>query len=469
MKNLLQISFLIACAAMISLSMPSCANMLPPSGGPRDSLPPRLVSAIPKDSAVNVNVRNIVLSFDEYITLDNWQQNLIVSPLPSIQKPPVVDYKLRNITIKLRDTLLHNTTYSFDFGNAIKDVNEGNIARNQHYVFSTGKTIDYNTYKGTLLEAETGKVDSSMVVILHRNLADSAVSKLRPIYYTRVNGKGEFAFQNLPAGRFAVYAVSNKFSFTYTDSADLFAYRSEPIQIGPDTPIDTLYAFHGYKLAAKPAAITPAKPTGGGRNDKRVLFSTDLQVGEQDLLGNLNLTFNKKLTKFDSTKFVLYDTNYNRINDLHLMLDSTLTKVSITSKWKQGQALLLIIDKEAVADSIGSSLSKTDTIHFNVKRETDYGSIRIRFQNLDSSRNPILQVFLDDKEIESAPVINNEFRRKLYRPGAYQLRILYDTNQNGIWDTGRFFGTKKQPEIVYLIPKKVAIRANWDNEVDISL
>lgn len=469
MKNLLHTVFFIAGVSMIVLSLPSCANMLPPSGGPRDSLPPILVSAIPKDSAVNVNVRNIVLSFNEYITLDNWQQNLIVSPLPSQQKAPIVDYKFRNITIKLRDTLLHNTTYSFDFGNAIKDVNEGNIARNQHYVFSTGKSIDYNTYNGTLLEAETGKVDSNMVIILHRNLADSAVSKLRPVYYTRVNGKGEFGFQNLPAGVFAVYAVSNKFSFNYTDSADLFAYRTAPVLIGPNTSRDTLYAFHAYKLAAKPAATTTAKPAIGVRDDKRVRFSTDLQVGEQDLLGDLNLTFNKKLVRFDSTKFVLSDTNYRKIDDLHLALDSTATKVTITSKWKQGQPLLLIIDKEAVADSIGTSLSKTDTIHFNVKKETDYGSIRIRFHNLDSSRNPVLQVFQDDKEIETTPILNNEFRRKLYRPGAYQLRILYDNNKNGIWDTGHFFGTKKQPEIVYLVPQKVAIRSNWDNEVDISL
>jgi hypothetical protein len=118
-----------------------------------------------------------------------------------------VDYKLRNVTVKLKDTLEPNTTYSFNFGDIIRDVNEGNIARNFTYAFSTGSSIDYNTYSGKVLEAETGKPyrDSSLLVILHRNLADTAVRKLSPRYFARTNGKGEFTFRNLPQGTFAVY------------------------------------------------------------------------------------------------------------------------------------------------------------------------------------------------------------------------------------------------------------------------
>jgi hypothetical protein len=59
--------------------------------------------------------------------------------------------------------------------------------------------------------------------------------------------------------------------------------------------------------------------------------------------------------------------------------------------------------------------------------------------------------------------------RKLYKPGNYDLRILYDTNQNGIWDPGSFGKVKKQPEIVRLISKVFTVRGNWDNEVTIGL
>src|SRR5688500_15629952 len=95
-----------------------CANIIPPSGGPRDSLPPVLISANPKDSTLNFKGNRIVLTFDEYVDIDNAQDNFLFTPL--FETVPVVDVKLKTITVRLRDTLEKNTTYTFNFGNAIK-------------------------------------------------------------------------------------------------------------------------------------------------------------------------------------------------------------------------------------------------------------------------------------------------------------------------------------------------------------
>ena len=129
----------------------------------------------------------------------------------------------------------------------------------------------------------------------------------------------------------------------------------------------------------------------------------------------------------------------------------------------------MLIAKDAIADSIGTLLTKADTIKFITKKEADYGSVRIRFPNIDLSKNPVLQIVQNDKILESVTLLKNDFQRKLFPPGAYELRILYDTNKNGVWDTGNFFGTKRQPEVVFLIPKQLAIKSNWDNEVTINL
>jgi hypothetical protein len=452
------------------ITLSSCANIIPPTGGKRDSLPPRLVVAMPKDSAVNVNTKNILLTFDEYIALENPQSNIIVSPY--IKKLPEYDSKLRNMTIKIKDSLEANTTYSFDFGDAIRDVNEGNIAKKLTYVFSTGSNIDYNTYNGKVVRAEDGKTDSTLVVVLHRNLADSAITKLLPRYYTRINGKGEFTFYNLPKGDFAVYVVKNAYPWKYVDSAATFAFRNTPVTVGDHTPRDTLYAFE----AAKRTALSPiasntstVKLSATNKDDKRLRYSSGLENGQQDLLSDLTLTFNRKLTSFDSTKFILSDTNYNKLNGYSVSFDSGKTKVFLKYKWKEATNLRFLIAKDAVADSLGTTLAKIDTIHFITKRETDYGSIRLRFTNLDLSKNPVLQFVQNNILLESVPLKLMEFQRKLYKPGTYELRILDDTNNNGIWDTGKFFGSKRQPEIVHLIPKQVAIRANWDNEVTITL
>lgn len=63
---------------------------------------------------------------------------------------------------------------------------------------------------------------------------------------------------------------------------------------------------------------------------------------------------------------------------------------------------------------------------------------------------------------------SKELVRKLYKPGEYELRILSDRNQNGVWDSGNY-RTKQQPEIVIQLAKRLAVRPNWDNEVDLSL
>ena len=447
----------------------SCANIIPPSGGLRDSLPPRLVMALPKDSAVNVSTKNITLTFDEYVTLENPLENLIISPV--LKYNYQADYKLRNVTIKLKDTLEPNTTYSFNFGNSIKDVNEGNIAQGLNYVFSTGNKIDFNTYSGKILLAESGKTDSAnLIVVMYKNLSDTAVVKQNPRYYTRLNGKGEFIFRNLPEGEFAVYAIEKGFSKKYDDSTKLFAFRNSPVKISTNTPRDTLYVFQEVKRVEKSSTIAnPIKLAATNKDDKRLKYTMDLENGQQDILTNLTLTFNKKLTSFDSSKFVLYDTSFLKLGDYSFSLDSTKTKVLVKYKWKESVPFRLIIAKDAIADSSGVTLIKADTLRFVTKKEADYGSIRIRFSNLDLSKNPVLQLVQSDKIIESVPLTQPEFLRKLYRPGAYDLRILYDTNKNGVWDTGKFSGTKRQPEVVYLIPKQIAIRANWDNEVSIPL
>src|SRR5665647_3629500 len=86
-----------------------CAQIVAPTGGPRDTLPPVLVSTVPKQPATNFTGNHINLYFDEYVQIQDLQQNSLVSPTP--KKNPYIDYKLKSVTIRLRDTLEPNTTY----------------------------------------------------------------------------------------------------------------------------------------------------------------------------------------------------------------------------------------------------------------------------------------------------------------------------------------------------------------------
>lgn len=444
----------------------SCANIIPPGGGLRDTLPPKLVMAVPKDSAVNVKPKLITLSFDEYVTAVDIPQNLVVNPY--LENAPLVDYKLRNITIKLKDSLRDNTTYSFRFGEAIRDVNEGNIARNLTYTFSTGKTLDSLGYRGKVMLAENGKIDSTLIVVLHRNLSDTAIFKLKPPYYAKLDGKGEFSFSFLPRDSFQVFVVKSAFTKKYDDSTDLFAFLPQPIFTG-NTKKDTLYAYRAKEPSIKNTNTPTVKTNSAAKDDKRIRFTTNLESGRQDLLQPLQLRFAKKITRLDTNGIQVCDTLFKPIQGAAIRLDTSGKTVIVSYPVKENQSFRIILNKEAITDSTGATLVKSDTIKLITKKEEDYGSVRLRFTNLDLKRKPVLLIYQSDKWVGSYPLTGAEWRQALYYPGNFEMRILYDTNGNGIWDPGQYPGNRKLPEIVYLIPKELSIRANWDNEITIQL
>ena len=143
-----------------------CAQIGMPLGGPRDSLPPVLLNSNPPNQTTHFTENKVVLTFDEYVHVEDLQNNLLVAPTPKIN--PVINYKLKTVTIKLRDTLQANTTYSIQLGNSIQDINENNPVHDFTYVFSTGAYIDSLTFSGNVLLAQTGKPDTTLFVFLYK-------------------------------------------------------------------------------------------------------------------------------------------------------------------------------------------------------------------------------------------------------------------------------------------------------------
>lgn len=454
--------FTLVAYIVLGLGGAGCANIIPPTGGPRDTLPPVLLQAVPRDSATNTVSNRITLTFNEYVTIENANENVLISPTPN--SIPIIDYKLRNITVRLRDTLEPNTTYSINFGNAIKDVNEGNIYKDFTYVFSTGPQLDENTLSGRIILAESGKVDSTMLAVLHRNMADSAVAKEKPRYIARLDGKGNFNFQNLPSGRYNLFGVSTSYNKTYDDTTKPFAFYDKTIDLDSNLQNVQLYAY------AKAKAADLKKPAVGAvSKDKQLRFSTSIQGSLFDYLDPLVVTFNRPITFTDSTQIKLEDEQSNPLNNFSISNDSVANQFVVRYPWKANTPYQLVFLKDAFKDSTGLTLSKNDTIKFITKREEDYGSLKIRFNNINLGKNPVLQLIQNEIIVVSEPLTQRDWYKKLLKPGSYQVRILYDANKNGKWDTGDFFTTKRQPEIVSDLNITIDVRSNWDNEKEITL
>ncbi len=454
---------------MISIiSGTGCANIIPPSGGPRDSLPPELVAVTPKDSSLNFSAKKISFSFDEYVEVQNLQENLIVSPVPKVI--PVIESKLRNVTVQIKDTLEPNTTYSINFGNAIRDINEGNVLKDFTYVFATGSTLDDNELSGKVILAETGKTDSTLTVMLHRSGDDSAIIKERPRYIARLDGTGNFTFRHLPSGSFYIFALKDEGgSLRYLSKGQLIAFSATPVVVTEKTEPVTLYAY--IEKADEVKKATPIVPTAREKRtlDKRLRYQTSLDNGQQDILSNFEMQFLTPLKIFDSARVIFADTNYQRITNYSFRADSLMQKLILRHSWKPGEAYNLILGKDFAEDSTGNKLLKSDTLVIRAKKESDYGSLRLRFPTLELGNNPVLQFVQGDKIVSSFRLNTRDFYQKLFPPGEYELRILYDQNGNERWDAGVFFGQHLQPERVQAIDKKVTVKGNWDNDTSITL
>ncbi|MDB5250837.1 MAG: hypothetical protein JWP27_6 [Flaviaesturariibacter sp.] len=456
--------------AVLSLAGSSCANIVPPEGGPRDTVPPRLLKATPPDSAVNVRARTIELQFDEFVDLQDVQKNLLFTPTFAVN--PRVEVKLRTVTVRLPDSLEANTTYTFNFGNAIKDINEGNVLRNFTYTFSTGPALDSLTLTGKVLMAETGRIDTTLTVLLYPSLSDSAVITGRPRYVARLNSAGEFTFRNLPAGTFAVYALGDPSNLRRYQSRtqQAFGFLDSAIVVRRGTAPLTILAYREAAPAA-PITVNTGAVTGRDRpsTDKRLRVTTTLQNGTQDLLTDLQLRFEKPLRRFDSTGIRLSTDSTFTPAPFTVRLDSTRQKINLKTTWKEGTAYHLELDKGFADDSAGRALTKSDTIHFTTRKRSDYATVSIRLRGVDLKQRPVLLFYQNNALVFSAAVPTGTFTNAFFMPGDYELRVLYDRNGNGVWDPGQFPVNKRQPEVVKPIERRAAIKAGVENEFEVNL
>jgi hypothetical protein len=452
---------------MALIQMGGCANIVPPSGGPRDSIPPYAVYAKPKDSSTNIAPKEILISFNEYITTNALQEQLIVSP--NIKNNPLVDQRLNMVRIRLSDSLNANTTYSLQFGNALRDVNEGNIVQNYTYVFSTGNQIDTGKLFGKVQIAETGLVDSSLIAVLHPIEKDSAIYKDKPTYYSRINGQGIFEFKFLPASDFNIYIVPNDFSKRYDDSTKLFAFLDRSVAATKTKDSIQLYAFEASPKKEKKLATAI-----GSKNAKKqsplLKYSSNLENNEKDILSPLTLNFETPISLNDSFIIQITDTNLVKKEAAVLAINAqNKQQVTIDFPWEAGTDYKLVLPQKSIQDSLSNFLVKADTLRFKTKPESSYGTAILRINGFQQFEHPVLLLIQDQKVKFSYPITQNLLRIDLLPPGDYQLKLLSDANQNGRWDTGKFIGKKLQPELVRNLNLILNIRAKWDNEMNLIL
>ncbi len=214
--------FIISIYAWIVITS-SCANQGMPSGGPRDTIPPEIVSTTPNLRALNYKGNEVRITFDEFIIPDAVAENLVVSP--PLEKRPTILTKSKTLIVKFNENLKDSTTYSLDFKNSVVDNNEKNPYKNLRFSFSTGDVYDSLRVAGMVMDAFNMEPVKNTLVMLHNNLHDSAVYTLRPDYIARTDENGIFLIDNIAEGRYNIFSVNDANNdLKYDESAEQIAF-----------------------------------------------------------------------------------------------------------------------------------------------------------------------------------------------------------------------------------------------------
>lgn len=300
----------------------SCAQYVPPTGGKRDSLAPKLVKSIPLNKMTSFTEQQIELEFDELIDVTSIRQELLV--VPEIEGTFDIKQKKGNsVRLTFDKPFKANTTYTFNFRNGIKDLNERNEAKNLKLIFSTGEKIDSLSIEGNVKNLFTNQPILDALVGIYELNDTLNFRKTKPNYFTKTDSSGYFKFENIRSAKYRLY------SFTDKNNNLRFDEKVELISFLRDT-IDLSKSYSEIKLSLYEAnALKPRVLRGVARADEYVVmydkniksFEVKFEKPEDSLtydVGDKQLRFFNNPIKTDTIKINIVATDSAGISLSHL-------------------------------------------------------------------------------------------------------------------------------------------------------
>lgn len=521
---------------LTSLLLNSCAIQVPPGGGEKDVIPPKLLKAEPPNFSTGFTGHDFKLDFDEYITLNDLGNQLIVSPL--LKNAPEVHIRKKSLLVHISDTLLENTTYTINFGQGIADNNEGNKLNNFQYVFSTGSVIDSSEIKGKIIRAFDLKPEKGALALLYKSNSDSLPLLERPLYFAQANDSGEFNVRNITPGNYKIIGLKDTDgNYIYTPVLEGIAFKSELVPSNSDkinltifneapklslqkayseysgkvvlafnAPADTIkinflsdtstlkiYSIQYSKLkdsifiwyenlnadtlsfsfvnaGLNDTIVTRlfkgVKENRGKKSVELIISDGNRQPTVQDLYLPFFFNSNHPLVSASFEKAVFMEDSIP-VKPQFEFLDSLHMHFQLKFPWKSKRKYSLYLPSSIFKDFYGLY---NDSMNFSfiAHSETDYGSLKLNLigatgiptiiQLVDESGATVFREF--SSEQDTTYLFSNLDAR------IYKIKLIYDKNKNGKWDTGNYLN-KIQPEEVEFYKEKITVRSNWDVDVTV--
>lgn len=355
--------FRIIIQLVLVFAIVSCANRAAgPTGGPKDSIPPVVLRTVPLNNALNYKKKEIQVFFDENISLEKVNENVVISPPQKTQ--PIVKANARVLTVSMQDDLQDSTTYSILFGNAIVDLNEKNPLPNYTFSFATGSEIDTLQVSGKLIKAENLEPMPGVLVGLHKNLHDTAILRDQFTRVAKTDDEGRFTIQNIKAGSYKLYALLDlDRDFRYQPGEEVAFYDSIVIpEIKMVQQTDTL-----WKDSVEIDTIkTESKLTYLPNNLLLKLFKENrkrqyLVKSERPAEKYFNLFFNDKQDNLPKIEPLNFDVDTRFLIQKTEKLDSLVYWMPDSTVYRQDTLKMAVTYLKS--DSVFQLVSTTDTLN----------------------------------------------------------------------------------------------------------
>ncbi|MDJ1482430.1 Ig-like domain-containing protein [Cytophagaceae bacterium YF14B1] len=282
-------SIIFTCLTLIFIPFlfTQCALQGAPSGGPKDTLAPKLVKIIPENKSRDYKGKVVVFTFDEYIQVENLQQELIVTPNVGTE----YEYKANKNGLILtfnKPFDKPNTTYTINLRNAIKDITEKNIAKDAKVVFSTGPGLDTLSIEGIIKDLETGQPVENAVVSLYRTDDTLDIVKDKPYYFTKTDKKGYYHLENIHEDNYKMYALNEKDNNQrYNQEKEKIGFLPKTLQIADSSKVN---------LDIKVSVVDENPPKISSKSTQSDLYRIEMNEG----------LINAEIRMDDSTKKLAY-------------------------------------------------------------------------------------------------------------------------------------------------------------------
>lgn len=358
--------------SVAALMLAACANMGRPEGGKRDMDPPRYVRSNPAPGALDFNRSRVTVTFDENVQLEDAFNKVVVSP--GQKTPPAVTANGKTVTVDFKDSLRSNTTYTVDFADAIKDLNEGNVLDGFALDFSTGSNIDTLRISGMVLQAENLEPAQGMLVGVYSNYTDTSLTTLPLDRIARTNQLGQFTIRNLPAGAYRVFAINDINRDNHWDRTEDVAFydsivvpTTEAIEV-----TDTLYSSTGEDSLVTRSGIrylpNDLLLTWFNLNYKQPYLADYKRLDQR----RITLTFGAPQDSLPTLTVVSGAPGIGRTDKEWAMLNRNATAdtltywIADTTMMAHADSLMLAVKYQKL-DSLDNTIWTTDTLRFFYK------------------------------------------------------------------------------------------------------